>query len=174
MPGGVGGGTGDDPAYPIEETKRLEEVRAMDRRHQHTVEAASDKPEVIEVAIGNAHCGTEFAELERYLTSLPGVNQAHLDRTRGVAHLGFDPSKTSAQDIRRRLVDDGYVCDCRTCAGSRAQRGHPQVGSEQSLGVHDHAKMAESGHPPAHPIAHDKGHDAHAGHGADMVADLLR
>ena len=152
---------------------------------------------VVEVDIRNAYNGSEYADLEGHFRGLRGVTGVHLDRTRGMAHLSYDPAETTAEQLGERLARDGYRCDCRTRNGSRAQSGHPEAGSEPAphaahLAPHgghmgmDHAAVGHSaighaaaGHaaPAAAPPAHDHaamGHDEHAGHGADMVSDLLR
>src|SRR5215467_12357765 len=42
---------------------------------------------VAEVSLKSAYDGSEYADVERSLRGLPGVAAAHLDRTRGVAHV---------------------------------------------------------------------------------------
>ncbi|GIW32624.1 MAG: copper-translocating P-type ATPase [Meiothermus sp.] len=136
---------------------------------------------VLEVALRNCHDGSEYADLERQFARLEGVQQVHLDRTRGVAHLAYDPAVTSAQRLEAEIEQRGYACDCADCAPSEAQPGHPSVGSEG----HDHAHHGHAARPAPAP-AHDhaavrhqehaghEGHDEHAGHGAAMVNDMLR
>ncbi|KIQ53980.1 copper-translocating P-type ATPase [Meiothermus taiwanensis] len=143
------------------------------RAHQTTA--------VLEVALRNCHDGSEYADLERQFARLEGVQQVHLDRTRGVAHLAYDPAVTSAQRLEAEIEQRGYACDCADCAPSEAQPGHPSVGSEG----HDHAHHGHAARPAPAP-AHDhaavrhqehaghEGHDEHAGHGAAMVNDMLR
>jgi Cu2+-exporting ATPase len=151
--------------------------------HDHTMAA----PSVVEVDIRNAYNGTEYADLERYFLGLPGVSGVHLDRTRGVAHVSYDPSKTTPEKLGDRLSQDGYRCDCYGREASKAQAGHPSVGAERTsmdghpheagghmAPAHDHAAMrptSQAAHAPDHAAM---GHDEHAGHGADMVRDLLR
>ena len=56
-------------------------------------------PSVIEVDLKNAYDASEYADLENYMSKLPGVQGVHLDRTRGVAHLTYDSSVTTAEAI---------------------------------------------------------------------------
>lgn len=145
----------------------------------HTPEA------VLELSLKNCHDASEQADLEHHLARLPGVSSVHLDRTRALAHISFDPGQISAQDLRERLERGGYSCACQECEASVCQPGHPRVGSDDQPHTHPH-------HHPAHEVvtephahrtaptkAHDHAamppvHDAHAGHGAAMVADMLR
>src|SRR5262245_14443539 len=113
---------------------------------------------VVEVTLRDCFCATELEGLERALSGLPGVLSAHLDRTRSVAHLRYDPARTGADELRERVHRLGYRCECAESADSCCQPGHPSVGTG------DAATPA-----PAHDA-----HDAHAGHGGDMVADMLR
>ncbi|WP_049626882.1 heavy metal translocating P-type ATPase [Meiothermus ruber] len=140
---------------------------------------------LLELSLKNCHDASEQADLERHLARLPGVSSVHLDRTRALAHISFDPGQISAQDLRERLERGGYSCACQECEASVCQPGHPRVGSDDQPHTHPH-------HHPAHEVvtephahrtaptkAHDHAamppvHDAHAGHGAAMVADMLR
>ncbi|ADH62078.1 copper-translocating P-type ATPase [Allomeiothermus silvanus DSM 9946] len=141
------------------------------RAHQTTA--------VLEVALRNCHDGSEYADLEQQLARLKGVRQVHLDRTRGIAHLAYDPAVTNAQRLEAEIERRGYACDCTDCAPSplrgersvsEAQPGHPSVGSEG----HDHAHPSHAARPaPAHDHAAVQ-HGEHAGHGAAMVNDMLR
>ncbi|OWL95432.1 copper-translocating P-type ATPase [Deinococcus indicus] len=122
---------------------------------------------VLEVAFRNCHDGSEFADLERSLARVVGVTSVHIDRTRAVAHLGYDPEAVTEAELRHRLHQAGYDCACRDCAPSAAQPGHPGVGDERhGHQAHDHAAM---NHADAAAT-----HDEHAGHGAQMVNDMLR
>ena len=157
-------------------------------------QAPSAPPAVLEVAFRDCHDASEYADAGAWLEGIPGVLSVHLDRTRGVAHLGYDPAVVSAERLRARLKAAGYRCDCQDCSASAAQPGHP--------GQMDHtaAKGGDKGHvPPAHPghpgpefsgpglsgpelsgarLAADEhagmDHGAHAGHGEAMAQGMLR
>ena len=118
---------------------------------------------VVEVSLKSAYDGSEYADVERSLLGLPGVAAVHLDRTRGVAHVTYDPSVTTPERLEAQLRRCGYRSDCRRRPGSVALAGHPRVRPREHGGM-EHAGME-------HAAA---GHAEHAGHGAEMVADMFR
>ena len=125
---------------------------------------------VLELEFRDCYNASEQAGLEAHLSALEGVTSVHLDRTRATIHLAYDPSRTDPESIRSRLHKEGYRCDSRLCTPSRAQSGHPAVGSEDAT---DHGSM---GHAPSTdaavlPAADD---DDHGGHGRHMVDDMQR
>jgi P-type Cu2+ transporter len=132
--------------------------------HTHSGHDSHGGSRVAEVDIRNAYNGTEYSDLEAYLAALPGVTSVHLDRTRGVAHLGYAPAVTSAEQLQHTLDRCGYRCDCTSRDASEAQPGHPAIHGEHG---------AEAGAPDHAAIGHE-GHDEHADPGAEMVNDLLR
>ncbi|PZA07613.1 MULTISPECIES: heavy metal translocating P-type ATPase [unclassified Meiothermus] len=131
---------------------------------------------VLELTLKNCHDASEQAGLEDYLARLPGVSSVHLDRTRALAHVSYDPGRTSTETLRERLEQDGYSCTCQDCEASACQPGHPRVGTDDKPhhSHHDHAAHQAVTRPHAHGTAPAKAHDAHAGHGAAMVNDMLR
>ena len=134
------------------------------------------KPAVLEVAFGNCHDATEYAGLEIKLGTLHGVLSVHIDRTRGVAHLGYDPGTLSADDLKARLHAAGYVCDCENCTASAVQPGHP---GKRTARMDDMAAGLGHGHQvslsaESHAGHSDMDHDEHAGHGEAMANDMLR
>jgi len=135
-------------------------MKPADSRKDATAPASSA---VAEVSFTSACNGSEYADAERSLLGLPGVAAAHLDRTRGVAHVTYDGSLTTPERLQAHLQRCGYRCDCQRRPGSVAQVGHPRVGTTEHAGM-DHAGME-------HAAAE---HTEHAGHGAAMVADMLR
>jgi Cu2+-exporting ATPase len=146
---------------------------------------------VIEVDLKNAYDASEYANLESYVSKLPGVHKVHLDRTRGVAHLTYDPSVMTAEQIEGDLHGCGYWCECQIRGVSKCQPGHPPVGTKDEAGPvsitaksldtgsQAHLVHAKPGHVmeplrPGDTTHAEMKHDAHAGHGAEMVRDLLR
>src|SRR5262249_36267711 len=121
-----------------------------------------DATAVAEVSLKSAYDGSEYADVERSLLGRPGVAAAHLDRTRGVAHVTYDPLVTTPERLEAQFRRCGDPCDCQGRLGSAAQVGHPRVGTREYAGM-EHAGME-------HGVA---GHAEHAGHGAAMVADTL-
>ncbi len=135
-----------------------------DHVHSHVTNARDASP-VIEVDIRNAYDASEYAGLEECLRGLQGVTAVHLDRTRGVAHLGYDPAVTTPEALEGYLSRCGYRCDCYSRPGSIAQTGHPRVG------IKEHAEHVPAVKAEEHAAM---GHGEQAGHGAAMVADLFR
>ncbi|WP_084474649.1 heavy metal translocating P-type ATPase [Deinococcus pimensis] len=159
-------------------------------RHAHhdhgaTTHARRSGRSVLEVSFRDCHDGSELAGLEDALTRVQGVEGVHLDRTRAVAHLAYDPTVVSGADLRARLHAAGYDCACQDRAPSVTQPGHPSVGHERSgrgrqghaaPGTHDHTAMAHArptgdAQEPSTHGAHDDAsthtsHHAHEGHGA--------
>jgi Cu2+-exporting ATPase len=148
---------------------------------------------VVEVALRNCFCATELESLQRSLGGLTGVLGVHVDRTRAVAHLRYAPQDTTAETLRGRVAALGYPCECAEEPDSCCQPGHPCVGGHDARATqhrpatdpsgHDHAGSqtnADLGIREGHlehagPDEHGAvGHDAHAGHGSNMVADMLR
>ena len=140
-------------------------MKHADSHNDATVPASSA---VAEVSLKSAYDGSEYADVERHLLGLPGVAAAHLDRTRGVAHVTYDPSVTTAERLEAQFQGCGYPCNCQRRLGSVAQPGHPQVGTSE------HAGMGHAGTEHAGMEHAAVGHAEHAGHGAAMVADMLR
>jgi Cu2+-exporting ATPase len=129
-----------------------------------------------ELDVQNAYDASEFADVETYLRGLPGVDEVHLDRTRGVAHVTYDPTATSPERLEATLTRCGYRCSCRERAASAAQPGHPRVSPGDRGAPRDDAHAAHVAGTAAreHGAGHPAAHGEHAGHGAEMVADLLR
>jgi hypothetical protein len=100
-----------------------ESIMGMSHDHVHShVTNARDVSPVLEVDIMNAYDASEYAGLEECLRGLPGVTAVHLDRTRGVAHLGYDPAVTTPEAFEGYLSRCGYRCDCYGRPGSVVQK----------------------------------------------------
>jgi P-type Cu2+ transporter len=149
------------------------------------------KSSMIEVSLGNAYDASEYAALENYLISFHGVRSVHVDRTRGVVHLLYDPSLTTVEAIEVDLRRRGYTCECRACHASKCQPGHPSLGSRDRLsaekvegrsvagGLPATVNQAHAAHMIEQPLSAqtrhaEMKHDEHAGHGAAMVRDMGR
>jgi len=150
-----------------------------------------DAPAMIEVGLRNAYDAVEYASIEQSLREFHGISAVHLDRTRGVAHVTYNPSVTTAETIQSALQNYGYKCDCQSCACSKCQPGHPSVGTTDHVGAdqvevssvesalpapanYGHAAHLMEGARTSATIHAEMKHDEHAGHGAEMVRDLLR
>src|ERR1043165_9563552 len=131
---------------------------------------------VIEVDLRNAYDASEYSSLEDYLLKFPGIQQVHLDRTRGAAHVTCDPSVTTAAEIEFELHRGVYKYDFAVRPESNWQPGHPAAGNADCETLEDNGdKVIQLGHvrmgsPPAE---HDH-HDEHAAHGAQLARDLKR
>jgi Cu2+-exporting ATPase len=140
----------------------------MSRPDQHITASPLGGTAIAELDLRNSYDASEYADLESYVVSLPGVISVHLDRTRGKAHIGYDPKITAPKRIEHDVFRCGYRCECHERASSAAQPGHPRPGSIE------HAVMPGTG-VSARPVGRGAVlHREHAGHGAGMVADLLR
>ena len=140
---------------------------------------ANSLTKVAEIAIHNAYDGSDYVCLEGCLRKLAGITDVHLDRTRGVAHLTYDATQTSSEKIHSDVERLGYRCDCQPREGSRSHAGHPCVGSQDRAPQHEHHVAITRDIGGERETKHDAHvgtapHDAHAGHGAAMVRDLLR
>lgn len=149
--------------------------------HHHPSPTGPQHPNgsVLEVSLKNCHGGTDLAGAETFLRGLSGVSSVHLDRTKSVAHLGFDPNHTTEEQLQQQIQQAGYACACHDCAPSLVQPGQPAVGHEhqQPTSHAGHQMSAHQGHGAGMDhSSHDEsaGHDEHAGHGAAMVNDMLR
>lgn len=139
---------------------------------------------ILEVALKDCYNGTEQSGLEDFLRGLPGVGAVHLDRSRAVAHLSYDPAQTGPDTLHQAIERAGYDCAERRHDPSCCQPGHPKVASNdvpQAHGQHDHHAHAGHAAQASHetvsaPAAVDHaatGHgDEHAGHGTPD--DMLR
>jgi len=96
---------------------------------------------IAEIALRNTYDASDYACLERCLRGLTGIMNVHLDRTR-IAHLSYDASQTSPQQIQSDAEKLGYSCDCWAREGSKSHAGHPSAGSQDSAHPHDHAAVA--------------------------------
>jgi Cu2+-exporting ATPase len=140
-------------------------LSAIDHHEHHRQPPASQA--VAEIALTDCFCGTEMAGVERRLAAQPGVTSVHLNRSRSVAHVGYDHAQTSRDRLEAALRGAGYDCTCADCASSRCQPGHPAVGE---------ADRMPAGPAPAVHAGHEMraGHDEHVRHGASIVADMFR
>jgi P-type Cu2+ transporter len=176
-------------------------VNSIDHHGSHHAQAGLP---VAQIELTACYCGTELADLDGTLAALPGVASVHIDRTRSVAHVAYDPARTDQDTLATTVRAGGHGCTCVDCDGSHCQPGHPAAGPADSstgdhhgagehFAMHGHATpaghYADTGHemPAAHgehqehaghemaaPHGGHEEHDEHAGHGAAMVNDMLR
>ena len=159
--------------------------------NQSNEHASDGNLSLIEIDLENASDGSEYANVEDYLSNLHGIVAVHLDRTRGVAHLTYDASVITAEAIEADLHRCGYKCTYESRDASKCQPGHPSVGTQDHSGT-DHVELKAAKDELFTPVNHsqavcvkecplrsDNVHAemrqlGHAGHRAEMVRDLLR
>lgn len=137
------------------ETQRATAGHTISSEYHHGNGADQSAAAVIEVDIRNAHDASEYADLENRFRKLTGVTRVHLDRTRGVAHLSYDPAKTTPEKLEANIGSGGYRCGCKPRPASKSQAGHPCVGA------HDHTTIE----PVVAGTEEPAGYAQHAAHG---------
>jgi P-type Cu2+ transporter len=159
--------------------------------NQSNEHASDGNRSLIEIDLENASEGSEYANVESYLSNLHGIEAVHVDRTRGVAHLTYDPSVTTSEAIEADLHGCGYKCNYESREASNCQPGHPSLGTKDNVRVDqtelkavrnelspplnqsqaayamEQPRHAETLHPEMKKLEHE-------GHGAGMVRDFLR
>ncbi|PYE53934.1 heavy metal translocating P-type ATPase [Deinococcus yavapaiensis] len=145
--------------------------------HDHHHAPDAPRRSTLEVSFRNCHDPSELAGLEDRLVRVEGVEGVHVDRTRAVAHLTYDSAVVNDTELRRRLHNAGYDCDCQDCTPSTAQPGHPSIGHEHhhahhsASAAHDHAATRHGTQGEA--VMDHSAHGQASGHGAHMVNDML-
>jgi Cu2+-exporting ATPase len=137
------------------------------------------------VEVGELVSSLSAAGVQRQIAALPGVHHVDVNYVAGSATVHYDETKTSLEDIRRRIVECGYHCrgemlPAHVCPpeGHAEHAGHEGHGAHAGHAGHVAATTpAVSGAapktPPAVPHA---GHAAHAGHGgeaAHQMSDMM-
>ena len=137
------------------------------------------------VEVGELVSSLSAAGVQRQIAALPGVHHVDVNYVAGSATVHYDETKTSLEDIRRRIVECGYHCRGEMLpAHVFPPEGHAEHAGHEGHGAHaGHAghvaatTPAVSGAapktPPAVPHA---GHAAHAGHGgeaAHQMSDMM-
>ncbi|MCW5663811.1 MAG: copper-translocating P-type ATPase [Piscinibacter sp.] len=97
------------------------------------------------VEVGELVSSLSAAGVQRQIAALPGVHHVDVNYVAGSATVHYDETKTSLEDIRRRVIECGYHC-----------RG-------EMLPAH---VCPPEGHSEAHGHAAHAGHEDHAAHGA--------
>ena len=145
------------------------------------------------VEVGALVSSLSAAGVQRQIAALPGVHHVDVNYIAGSATVHYDETKTSLEDIRRRIVDCGYHCrgemlPAHVCPPERHAEAHSgRTGHEGHAAHGTHAGHAAHGAdatvpatPPATakapPAAPHAGHAAHAGHGgeaAHQMSDMM-
>ena len=119
------------------------------------------------VEVGGLVSSLSAAGVQRRIATLPGVHHVDVNYVAGSATVHYDETKTSLEDIRRRIIDCGYHCrgemlPAHVCPPERHAGTH--AGHEGHAG---HAATAVT--PEAAPAAARAEHAAHVGHGAEAA-----
>jgi Cu2+-exporting ATPase len=135
------------------------------------------------VEVGEMISSLSAAGVQRRISALPGVHHVDVNYVAGSASVHYDETKTSLEDIQRRVIECGYHCGgemvpAHVCvagghAGERSgHAGNYDRGGHDSHAGHPHGAHAASAPEPlvatkaAKPPA---GHAAHGGHGGKSV-----
>jgi Cu2+-exporting ATPase len=62
------------------------------------------------VEVGELVSSLSAAGVQRQIAALPGVHHVDVNYVAGSATVHYDETKTSLEDIRRRIVECGYHC----------------------------------------------------------------
>ncbi|MCW5667248.1 MAG: copper-translocating P-type ATPase [Piscinibacter sp.] len=137
------------------------------------------------VEVGELVSSLSAAGVQRQIAALPGVHHVDVNYVAGSATVHYDETKTSLEDIRRRIVECGYHCrgemlPAHVCPpeGHAEHAGHEGHGAHAGRAGHVAATTpAVSGAAPkTPPAAPHAGHAAHAGHGgeaAHQMSDMM-
>jgi Cu2+-exporting ATPase len=145
------------------------------------------------VEVGELVSSLSAAGVQRQIAALPGVHHVDVNYVAGSATVHYDETKTSLEDIQRRIVDCGYHCRgemlpahvCPPEGHAQAHAGHAAHDGHAAHGEHaGHAAQGHGGHAAAtvpatakaQPPASHAGHAAHAGHGgeaAHQMSDMM-
>jgi Cu2+-exporting ATPase len=145
------------------------------------------------VEVGELVSSLSAAGVQRQIAALPGVHHVDVNYVAGSATVHYDETKTSLEDIQRRIVDCGYHCRgemlpahvCPPEGHAQAHAGHAAHDGHAAHGAHaGHAAQGHGGHAAAtvpatakaQPPASHAGHAAHAGHGgeaAHQMSDMM-
>ena len=122
------------------------------------------------VEVGGLVSSLSAAGVQRRIATLPGVHHVDVNYVAGSATVHYDETKTSLEDIRRRIIDCGYHCrgemlPAHVCPPERHAGTH--AGHEGHAG---HAATAVT--PEAAPAAARAEHAAHVGHGAEAAHQM--
>ena len=148
------------------------------------------------VEVGELVSSLSATGVQRQISALPGVHHVDVNYVAGSATVHYDETKTSLEDIRRRIVECGYhcrgemlpahVCPPEGHAGHAGHAGHeahithdPHAGHAGHAG-HGHAAQAAASAASsaplttkASPAAAHAGHAGHGGEAAHQMSDMM-
>lgn len=80
----------------------------MRETEEPTAAKTRESLESLELRVTNLDCDHDAAAIRRALGSATGVERIDILPTSGLVKLRFDPQRTSAEDLQRRLADAGF------------------------------------------------------------------
>jgi len=142
------------------------------------------------VEVGELVSSLSAAGVQRQIAALPGVHHVDVNYVAGSATVHYDETKTSLEDIRRRIIECGYHCRGEMLpAHVCPPEGHAEAhGHGAHAGHEDHAAHAAHGHgadaaatasastpvpAKALPPAPHAGHAGHGGEAAHQMSDMM-
>lgn len=143
------------------------------------------------VEVGELVSSLSAAGVQYQIEALPGVHHVDVNYVAGSATVHFDETKTSLEDIRRRIIECGYHCRgemlpthvCQPEGHTGAHARHAAYETHAAHGAHDHDAHVATTSPTsapvatkAPPVAAHAGHSSHAGHGggaAPQMSDMM-
>ena len=148
------------------------------------------------VEVGELVSSLSAVGVQRQIAALPGVHHVDVNYVAGSATVHYDETKTSLEDIRRRIIECGYHCrgemlPAHVCPpeGHAEAHGHAEHAGQEDHAAHGaHAGHAAHGHgvpaattasastpvpAKALPPAPHAGHAGHGGEGAHQMSDMM-
>jgi Cu2+-exporting ATPase len=140
------------------------------------------------VEVGELVSSLSAAGVQRQIAALPGVHHVDVNYVAGSATVHHDETKTSLEDIRRRIIECGYHCRgemlpahvCPPEGHAGAHSGHAGHDEHAAHAAHGHAAHAAAAAPAStlvttkapSPAPH-AGHAGHGGEGAHPMSDMM-
>ena len=92
------------------------------------------------VEVGELVSSLSAAGVQRQIAALPGVHHVDVNYVAGSATVHYDETKTSLEDIRRRIVECGYHCRGEMLpAHVCPPEGHAEHAGHEGHGAHGEA-----------------------------------
>lgn len=95
--------------------------------------------EMCQMSVSGMTCAACVGNIERYLGKQPGVINVSVGLLAESADVTFDPSVTSAEEIREHIIDTGYKAELKAASGTASVRLALSGGTAQAA---DTARLA--------------------------------
>jgi len=80
----------------------------MKQFEERTPAATDDTSEQLELRVANLDCHSDASALRRAMEGATGLERIDVRPTSGTVTLCFDPHRTTAEGLRRRLAEVGF------------------------------------------------------------------